>query len=164
MLFSWEHLKYQNSHPGAHFGTGLWEPWGGCSEPKISFRAISLTSNQHPIRVNTNLCWMSSPGCRSHIPCTCLNQLRHVSSSGHKRLYKSHMHINSTIWIGPVLQSSLMLLEKEEEKFEKRNFIHSLQEVTDGRVVRADVSVTWNVLSWSGGRVESNLGCVVLLS
>ena len=25
------------------------------------------------------------------------------------------------------------------------------QEVTDGRVVRAGVSVTWNVLSWSGG-------------
>ena len=24
-------------------------------------------------------------------------------------------------------------------------------EVTDGQVVRADVSVTWNVLSWSGG-------------
>ena len=41
MLFSWEHLKYQNSHPGAHFGTGLGEPWGGCSEPEISFRAIA---------------------------------------------------------------------------------------------------------------------------
>ena len=40
MLFPWEHLKYQNSHPGAHFGTGLGEPWGGCSEPEISFRAI----------------------------------------------------------------------------------------------------------------------------
>ena len=25
-LFSWEHLKYQNSHPGAHFGTGLGSP------------------------------------------------------------------------------------------------------------------------------------------
>ena len=39
MLFSWEHLKYQNSHPGAHFGTSLREPWGGCSEPDVSFRA-----------------------------------------------------------------------------------------------------------------------------
>ena len=28
MLFSWEHLKYQTSHPQAHFGTGLGEPWG----------------------------------------------------------------------------------------------------------------------------------------
>ena len=42
MLFSWEHLKYQNSHPGAHFGTGLGEPWGGCSEPEISFRAMTI--------------------------------------------------------------------------------------------------------------------------
>ena len=32
-------------------------------------------------------------------------------------------------------------------------------EVTDGRVVRAGVSVTWNVLSWSGGyEFESQLG------
>ena len=25
-------------------------------------------------------------------------------------------------------------------------------EVTDGRLIRADVSKTWNVLSWSGGQ------------
>ena len=29
MLFSWEHLKYQNSLPGAHFGTSLGGSWGG---------------------------------------------------------------------------------------------------------------------------------------
>ena len=29
MLFSWEHQKYQNIHPGAHFGTGLGGSWGG---------------------------------------------------------------------------------------------------------------------------------------
>ena len=27
----------------------------------------------------------------------------------------------------------------------------NMEEVTDGQVVRAGVSVTWNVLSWSGG-------------
>ena len=32
MLFSWEHLKYQNSHPGAHFGISLGGPWGVGSE------------------------------------------------------------------------------------------------------------------------------------
>ena len=38
-------------------------------------------------------------------------------------------------------------------------------EVTDGQVVRAGVSVTWNVLSWSGGHEfepRSSLGCIVL--
>ena len=34
-------------------------------------------------------------------------------------------------------------------------------EVTDGRVVRAGVSETWNVLSWSGGH-EYELGQVEL--
>ena len=43
-----------------------------------------------------------------------------------------------------------------------------LLEVTDGRVVRTGISVTWNVPSWSGGHEfkppdGSNLGCVVLL-
>ena len=42
-------------------------------------------------------------------------------------------------------------------------------EVTDGLVVRAGVSMTWTVLSWSGDHefetpVRSNLGCVALLS
>ena len=42
-------------------------------------------------------------------------------------------------------------------------------EVTDGRVVRAGVSVTWSELSWSGGhefelRSGQTWGCVVLLS
>ena len=41
--------------------------------------------------------------------------------------------------------------------------------VTDGRVVRAGISVTWNVLSWSGGhefesqlgrKADFNLGCI----
>ena len=28
MLCSWEHLKYHNEHPGAHFGTSLGGSWG----------------------------------------------------------------------------------------------------------------------------------------
>ena len=43
------------------------------------------------------------------------------------------------------------------------------ENITDGQVVRAGVSVTCNVLSWSEGHefdppVRWNLGCVVLLS
>ena len=46
---------------------------------------------------------------------------------------------------------------------------HCMCEVTEGRVVRAGISVTWNVLSWSGGhefepRSGRNRGCKVLLS
>ena len=36
MLFSWEHLKYQNWHPGAHFGTSLGGSWGGWNVPWYS--------------------------------------------------------------------------------------------------------------------------------
>ena len=39
-------------------------------------------------------------------------------------------------------------------------------EVTDGQVVRAGISVTSNVLSWSGGQfpIRLRLGCIVVLS
>ena len=33
--------------------------------------------------------------------------------------------------------------------------------INRSQVVRAGVSVTWNVLSWSGNPVRSNMGCVV---
>ena len=46
--------------------------------------------------------------------------------------------------------------------------LKSIPWVTDGQVARAGISVIWNVLSWSRGRVwtlvGSNLGCEVLLS
>ena len=52
-LFSWEHLKYQNSHPGAHFGIGLGELCGG-GEPGNSFRAnmVAIRFGVFPSRHN----------------------------------------------------------------------------------------------------------------
>ena len=40
MLFSWEHQKYQNIHPGAHFGTSLGGSWGGRRVPPCSCSPI----------------------------------------------------------------------------------------------------------------------------
>ena len=40
MLFSWEHQKYQNIHPGAHFGTSLGGSWGGRRVPPGSCSTI----------------------------------------------------------------------------------------------------------------------------
>ena len=40
MLFSWEHQKYQNIHPGAHFGTSLGGSWGGRRVPPCSCLTI----------------------------------------------------------------------------------------------------------------------------
>ena len=69
------------------------------------------------------------------------------------------------------------MLKKNGTKFYKYKVEHYDNEVpvtyvwpvTDGLVLRAGVSVTWNVLSWSGGHefktpVGSNLGWLVLLS
>ena len=42
MLFSWEHQKYQNIHPGAHFGTSLGGSWGGSRVLPCSCSTISL--------------------------------------------------------------------------------------------------------------------------
>ena len=44
MLFSWEHQKYQNIHPGAHFGTSLGGSWGGRRVPPCSCSTNNIQS------------------------------------------------------------------------------------------------------------------------
>ena len=46
MLFSWEHQKYQNLHPGAHFGTSIRGSWGGCRVPPCSCSITSVLVNK----------------------------------------------------------------------------------------------------------------------
>ena len=48
MLFSWEHQKYQNTHPGAHFGTSLGGSWGGRRVPPCSCSTNSDGDDERP--------------------------------------------------------------------------------------------------------------------
>ena len=53
---------------------------------------------------------------------------------------------------------TLALIVQINTEWKKKEFRKRL-EVTDGQVVRAGISVTWNVLSWSGGHeFETCLG------
>ena len=45
ILFSWEHQKYQNIHPGAYFGTSLGGSWGGRRVPPCSCSTKPLNGN-----------------------------------------------------------------------------------------------------------------------
>ena len=40
MLFSWEHQKYQNIHPGAHFGTSLGGSWEAAGYRPVAARLL----------------------------------------------------------------------------------------------------------------------------
>ena len=91
--------------------------------------------------------------------------------------FERHLHINSIgNWIPDLFISSpvpYIYTQPYVPSFTKSQYADQKPinawygwEVTDGRVVRAGISVTWNVMSWSGGhefKPQSGWPCGVVL-
>ena len=116
-----------------------------CSYPSCFFSAYHITDH-HNIR-------SLHEDHEQRAMCTWVNQ--HVQCS--RTLYHSLITMFSATWFG-------ILACMTFHSYHVKMYV----EVTDDQVVRAGISVTWNVLSWSGGHEfeprSGCLGCMVFLS
>ena len=80
----------------------------------------------------------------------------HIAMSNSKVIYKTDQNIKTQSKLALFVHQRLSSPIKWNCRY--CNFMSS-KNVTDGQVVRAGISVTWNVLSWSGGHeFERQLG------